>query len=77
MDYQILLQKKALYDQRKDTLPEATVKSYIQAFELEYTHHSTAIEGNTLSLLETKVLLEEGLSVGGKKLREIYEVVNA
>ncbi|MDP4096392.1 Fic family protein [Paenibacillus sp. P96] len=76
MDYQILLQKKALYDQRKDTLPEATVKSYVQAFELEYTHHSTAIEGNTLSLLETKVLLEEGLSVGGKKLREIYEVVN-
>lgn len=70
MDYQELLRKKALYEQAKDTLPEITVKSYVQAFELEYTHNSTAIEGNTLTLLETKVVLEEGLSVGGKKLRD-------
>lgn len=76
MDYQRLLQKKALYDQSKDTLPEVTAKSYAQAFDLEYTHNSTAIEGNTLTLLETKVILEEGLSVGGKKLREIYEVIS-
>lgn len=76
MDYPELLRKKALYEQAKDTLPEITVKSYVQAFELEYTHNSTAIEGNTLTLLETKVVLEEGLSVGGKKLREIYEVIN-
>lgn len=76
MDYQELLRKSALYEQAKDTLPEITVKSYVQAFELEYTHNSTAIEGNTLTLLETKVVLEEGLSVGGKKLREIYEVIN-
>lgn len=48
----------------------------MQAFELEYTHNSTAIEGNTLTLLETKVVLEDELSVGGKKLREIYEIIN-
>jgi len=76
VDYSELLRKKALYDQAKDTLPEITVKSYVQAFELEYTHNSTAIEGNTLTLLETKVVLEDGLSVGGKKLREIYEIIN-
>ena len=76
MNYQGLQQTKTLYKQRKESLPEITVKSYAQAFELEYTHHSTAIEGNTLTLLETKAVLEEGLSVGGKKLREIYEVVN-
>lgn len=76
MDYPRLLRKKALYEQAKDTLPEITVKSYVQAFDLEYTHNSTAIEGNTLTLLETKVVLEEGLSVGGKRLREIYEVIN-
>jgi Fic family protein len=45
-------------------------------FEIEYTHESTAIEGNTLSLIETKVVLEDNISVGGKKSREIYEVVN-
>lgn len=76
LNYQTLLQKKARYDQSKDSLPEVTVKSYAQAFDLQYTHHSTAIEGNTLTLLETKAVLEEGLSVGGKTLREIYEVVN-
>ncbi len=43
---------------------------------IEYTHNSTAIEGNTLTLLQTKVVLEDGISVGGKTLREIYEVVN-
>lgn len=71
-----MLRKRALYEQAKDTLPEITVKSYVQAFELEYTHNSIAIEGNTLTLLETKVVLKEGLSVGGKKLREIYEIIN-
>lgn len=64
------------YEKIKKDLPEATVKSYMQSFELEYTHNSTAIEGNTLTLLETKLVIEEGLSVGGKHLREIYEVIN-
>ncbi len=50
--------------------------SYNNAFEVEFTHNSTAIEGNTLTLMETKVVLEDGISVGGKALREIYEVVN-
>ena len=45
-------------------------------FELIFTHNSTAIEGNTLTLIETKVVLEDGIAIGGKKLREIYEVIN-
>ncbi len=44
MDYQELLQKKALYDQGKDTLQEVTAKSYAQVFELEYTYNSTVLE---------------------------------
>ena len=39
------------------------------------TYHSNAIEGNTLSLLEAKVVLE-GISVDGKALREHFEVIN-
>lgn len=53
-----------------------TIASYEKAFEVEYTHNSTAIEGNTLTLMETKVVLEDGIAIGGKSLREIYEVVN-
>lgn len=71
-----MFEKLERYNQIKYKLPEVSVNSYMQAFELEYTHNSTAIEGNTLTLLETKVVLEEGLSVGGKHLREIYEVIN-
>jgi Fic family protein len=42
---------------------------------LRWTYHSNAIEGNTLSLQETKVALE-GITVGGKTLREHFEVIN-
>ena len=76
MDYHKLLQKKELYSQCKTSIPEFTLFTFEQAFEIEYTHNSTAIEGNTLSLIETKVLLEDGISIGGKALREIYEAVN-
>ena len=42
---------------------------------LRWTYHSNAIEGNTLTLLETKVVLE-GITVGGKALREHFEAIN-
>lgn len=76
MDYQELLRKKELYGQCRAFASEYTLFTFEQAFEIEYTHNSTAIEGNTLSLIETKVLLEDGISIGGKNLREIYEAVN-
>lgn len=74
--YSKLLQKREIYQNRKTSIPDLTLASYEQAFEIEYTHNSTAIEGNSLSLLETKLVLEDGISVGGKTLREIYEQVN-
>ena len=76
MNYNLLLQKRDIYQNEKHNIPELTVSSYEQAFEIEYTHHSTAIEGNTLTLMETKLVLEDKISVGGKNLREIYEQVN-
>lgn len=41
---------------------------------LEETHHSTAIEGNTLVLKQVEMLLEEGRAVGNKELAEYLEV---
>lgn len=76
MDYAELSRKRELYQQRAASISELTLHSCEQAFEIEYTHNSTAIEGNTLSLIETKVLLEDGISIGGKQLRELYEAVN-
>lgn len=43
-------------------------------FWKEETHHSTAIEGNTLVLRQVKILLEEGRAVGNKELREYLEI---
>ncbi len=40
-----------------------------------WTHTSTAIEGNTLTLAETAFVLEEGLTVSGKPLKDHEEVV--
>ena len=76
MDYERIVQKRNRYQAARDSIPELTLQSYEKAFEIEYTHNSTAIEGNTLTLIETKVLLEDGISIGGKHLRELYEAVN-
>ena len=43
---------------------------------MEWTYNSNAIEGNTLTLSETKVVLEDGITIGGKTLKEHLEVVN-
>lgn len=56
-------------------LPEHTVRSLHQQQVLEWTYHSNAIEGNTLTLKETKVVLE-GITIGGKSMREHFEVIN-
>ena len=76
MDYQRISGKKEQLSSVWDSLPKEAVASFNQSFAIEYAHNSTAIEGNTLTLLQTKAVLEDGLSVGGKTLREIYEVVN-
>src|SRR5580698_10405582 len=56
-------------------LPTHTVASLRDKLALEWTYHSNAIEGNTLTLRETKVVLE-GITVGGKSIREHFEAMN-
>ncbi|MBY4725861.1 MULTISPECIES: Fic family protein [Burkholderia] len=56
-------------------LPPHTLASLREKLMLEWTYHSNAIEGNTLTLRETKVVLE-GITVGGKSLREHFEATN-
>ena len=52
-----------------------TLKSLHEQLVLEWTYHSNAIEGNTLTLKETKVVLE-GITIGGKSMREHVEAIN-
>ena len=56
-------------------LSQETVKILREDLILRWTYHSNAIEGNTLTLNETKVALE-GITIGGKSLREHFEAIN-
>lgn len=47
-----------------------------KAFELEYTYESNRIEGNTLTLQETALVVEKGLTISGKSLQEHLEAIN-
>lgn len=57
-------------------LPADAVKKLHEEMRLLHTYHSNAIEGNTLTLPETKLVLEEGITIGGKTLREHLEATN-
>ncbi len=70
---QIKAKKKRL-DSFRPIQPH-TLQSLRESIFLEWTYHSNAIEGNTLTLKETKVVLE-GITVGGKTLKEHFEVIN-
>lgn len=76
MDFELLMRLKETAAEKRADLPAEVLSSFDNSFNIEYAHNSTAIEGNTLTLIQTKAIIEDGLSVGGKTLREIYEVAN-
>jgi Fic family protein len=57
-------------------IPTMALERIKSEISLEWTYNSNAIEGNTLSLNETKLVLEEGITIGGKSLKEHFEVIN-
>jgi Fic family protein len=62
--------------ERYRAVPEKTLQNRYEAFVSRFTHDSTAIEGNTLTLQETASLLFERITPSSKELREINEVIN-
>ena len=67
--------KKAQLDGLRP-LPVASVNSLRDEILVEWIYNSNAIEGSTITLQETRLILETGLTVGGKSLREHFEVIN-
>ena len=72
--FEIIDDLKKKLDQYRPLSP-AIVKNLQEELIVRWTYLSNAIEGNTLTLLETKVVLE-GITVGGKALREHFEAIN-
>lgn len=68
-------QGKRLIDRHRP-LPETILSRLKHGLMIEWTYNSNAIEGNTLTLKETLLVLEEGLTIGRRSLREHLEAVN-
>jgi Fic family protein len=61
---------------RHRPFPPSLVKKLAEQFRLEWTYNTNAIEGNTLDLRETELVMNRGLTIGNKSLREHFEVIN-
>lgn len=75
---QELLQKADFYKEKRSAarpLEKEELKSLDNYFRIGFTYSSNALEGNTLTISETKILLEDGITVGGKPLKDCYEAV--
>ncbi|OJW46923.1 MAG: cell filamentation protein Fic [Alphaproteobacteria bacterium 41-28] len=75
MNYDKLTEKKNELD-RYRPLPLALVRNLEEWFRVELTYTSNAIEGNTLTRQETALIVEKGITVGGKSLKEHLEAIN-
>jgi Fic family protein len=68
------LKKNALISKRP--LPYSALLKIKENLFIEWTYNSNSIEGNTLTLQETKIVLQDGMTVKGKSLREHFETTN-
>ncbi len=73
--YSRILKKKNALD-RLRPFDRGSLAKLQETSRVELTYNSNAIEGNSLSLSETKIVLEEGITVGGKSMKEHLEVTN-
>ncbi|WP_295541558.1 Fic family protein [uncultured Thiohalocapsa sp.] len=72
---QLLAQIDSLKSRLDDVRPLTSVQLQ-QAMDIAYTYESNRIEGNTLTLRETDLVVNKGLTVGGKSMREHLEAIN-
>jgi len=56
--------------------PTEIVRKLEEQFTVEWTYNSNAIEGNTLTLKETELVINRGLTIGKKPLKEHFEAIN-
>ncbi len=57
-------------------LPAIALRKINESIQIEWTYNSNSIEGNTLSLNETKLVIENGMTIKGKSLKEHFEAMN-
>ncbi len=73
--FERLYDKLAVLKQSRP-LPAIALHKIKESLTIEWTYNSNSIEGNTLTLRETQMVLQEGITVKGKSLREHFEAKN-
>lgn len=73
--FERLYEKQAVLNQSRP-LPNIALQKIKETLSVEWTYNSNSIEGNTLSLRETQMVIQEGITVKGKSLREHFEAKN-
>ncbi|MDP4964262.1 MAG: Fic family protein [Salibacteraceae bacterium] len=61
---------------KKKPLNQLQLSKMLEYFKVKYTYESNQIEGNTLSYRETHLVVNEGITIGSKSLREHLEAIN-
>lgn len=56
--------------------PRIALEKREKDFTIKFTYNTNAIEGNSVTLLETAAMLEKKVVPQGKSLREVYEIFN-
>ncbi|MBU0974642.1 Fic family protein [Patescibacteria group bacterium] len=67
------IDQKKLRLQKLRPLPATAIKKLQEQFEIEMTYNSNAIEGNSLTLKETYLVINEGITIKGKPLKDHLE----
>jgi Fic family protein len=75
IDFNIIDEKKNIIDSHRPFSQNMT-RQLRDKLIIEWTYNSNAIEGNTLTLSETKVVLEKGITIKGKPLKDHLEIIN-
>ncbi len=75
IDFNLIDDKKRIIDSHQPFSQNMTRKLRDKLI-IEWTYNSNAIEGNTLTLSETKVVLENGITIKGKSLKDHLEIIN-
>jgi excisionase family DNA binding protein len=73
--HQRILAKKMQLDSHRP-LSDAILNRLHRNMEIEYIYNSNAIEGNTLTLRETQLVIREGITINGKSLSDHLEAKN-
>ncbi|KPK32449.1 MAG: cell filamentation protein Fic [Chlamydiae bacterium SM23_39] len=75
MNISILIDKKRKLE-AFGSIPDSLKNNLDDWFSIELTYSSNAIEGNTLTRQETALIIEKGITVGGKSIKEHLEAIN-